>query len=220
MFFHTYHSLPVSPMYTFPQEQDILCTPAELSGGLWSLGFLKICPIFLGDLKTVWMLLFNILPMQSVVLFIYRRMEKIFLPISCDGCVLWFIAFLMYLLIILFVSFLSCPFFWKACFRWLSPVCKCSLSEMVKVLCTTELIADCFCAGWWCDSACKYLSVCVGFLYTWWPRVLSAFLVTRTSRKRSFLSFSMSMIKQILGCWLRKIRNLWSSALPQFLSLI
>jgi len=39
--------LPIFPMYIFPQEQGILYTPAELSGGLWSLGFLKTCPIFL-----------------------------------------------------------------------------------------------------------------------------------------------------------------------------
>ena len=38
--------LPVSPMYTYPQEQDILYAPAELSEGLWSLGCLKICSIF------------------------------------------------------------------------------------------------------------------------------------------------------------------------------
>jgi len=37
----------LSPMYTFPQEQGILYTPAELSGGLRFLGFLRICPIFL-----------------------------------------------------------------------------------------------------------------------------------------------------------------------------
>jgi len=37
-----------------------------------------------------------------------------------------------------------------------------SLSEMVKALCISELIADCFCAGWWCDSACRiYLCVLV-----------------------------------------------------------
>ena len=36
----------------------------------------------------------------------------------------------------------------------------------------------------WCDSAYRYL--CVGFLYTWWPKVSSAFLETRTSRKGSF----------------------------------
>ena len=47
------------------------------------------------------------------------------------------------LLIILVISFL-CPFFCNASFRWLSSVC--SLSAMMKVLCTSELI-DCFCAG-------------------------------------------------------------------------
>jgi len=67
--------------------------------------------------------------------FIYRRMEKVFLPVtSCDGCVLRFIVLLVCLLIIL--------------------------------LCTSELIANCFCTEWWCDSTCKYLSVCIDFLYT------------------------------------------------------
>jgi len=43
------------------------------------------------------------------------------------------------------------------------------LSEVMKALCISKLIADCFYAGWWCDSTYRYLSVCVGFLYTWWP---------------------------------------------------
>jgi len=158
-------------MYTFPQEQDILYTPVELSRGRWSLGFLKICSTFLEGLKTVWILyLFSILPIWSIVPFIYGRMAKIFLLVSsCDGCV--GVHCLTGVFAILFIFFLSYPFFCKACFRRLSSVCKCSLSEMVKALYTSELIADCFYAGWWCDSACKYLSVCVSFLYTWWPRV-------------------------------------------------
>jgi len=120
------------------------------------------------------------------------------------------------LLIVLIMSFLLCPFFYKASFKWLNSVCRCSLSEMEKTLCTSELIADCFCNGWWCDSACRYLSVCVGFLYTWWPKVPSAFLEIRISRKGSFPFSSMSIVKWIFGiCWLlRKIRNLRSSALP------
>ena len=67
---------------------------------------------------------------------------------------------------LLIILVMSVFLLYKTSFRWLSSVCRCSLSEMVKALCTSELIADCFCAGWWCDSACKYLSVCVGFLYT------------------------------------------------------
>jgi len=67
----------------------------------------------------------------------------------------------------------------------------------MKALCTSELIADYFCAGWWCDSACKYLSVCIGFLYTSWPKVPSAFLEIRTFRKGSFSFFSM---KWVFGC--------------------
>ena len=73
--------LPVSPMYTCPQEQNILYTPAELSGGLWSLGFFKICPIFLDgleNLKIVWILcLFNILPIRSVVPLTYGRIDPL-----------------------------------------------------------------------------------------------------------------------------------------------
>ena len=46
--------------------------------------------------------------------------------------------------IILIMSFLSSPFLCKASFRWF---CRCSLSEIVKALCTSELITDCFCAG-------------------------------------------------------------------------
>jgi len=61
-----------------------------------------------------------------------------------------------------------------------------TLCQRRRKLYVQELIADCFCAGWWCDSACKYLFVHIGFLYTWWPKVLSVFLVIRTSRKRSF----------------------------------
>jgi len=52
-FIHRLNILPVSSIYTCPQEQNILYTPAKLSGSLWSLGFLKIYPIFLGDLKIV-----------------------------------------------------------------------------------------------------------------------------------------------------------------------
>jgi len=45
-------------------------------------------------------------------------------------------------LIVLIMSFLLGLFFYKASFKWLSSVCKCSLSEMVKAICTSELIAD------------------------------------------------------------------------------
>jgi len=128
--------------------------------------------------------LFNILPIRYVISFIYGKMEKVLLTVSsCNGCV--GVALLVCLLINLFISFLSCPFFSKACFRWLNSV---FLSEMVKALCTNELITDCFCDGW-CDLACKYLSVRIGSLYTWWPRVQLAFLVTRTSRKEIFIFF-------------------------------
>ena len=66
--------LPVSPMYTCPQEQGILYILAELSRDLWSLGSLKICLISLDWLKIVRILcLFNILPIRSVVPLTYER---------------------------------------------------------------------------------------------------------------------------------------------------
>ena len=66
------------PMYICSQEEGILYIPAELSGGLRSLGFLKICPIFLSDLKIIRILcLFNILPIQSVVPLTYGRTDGI-----------------------------------------------------------------------------------------------------------------------------------------------
>ena len=116
----------------------------------------------MGGLKIVRTLyLFNSLPIRSVVPLTYGRMDRI---LSSD-CMTETVVLFAYLLIVLIMSFLSCPFSCKASFKWLSSVYRCSLSEMVKVLCTSELIADCFCAGWWYDSACRYLSVCVGFLY-------------------------------------------------------
>jgi len=148
--------LSISPMYTCPQKQGILYIPAELSGGLWSLGFLKICPIFLGGLKIVWILcdLFNILPIRSVVPLTYGRMDKILSSDYVSETIVLFAC----LLIVLIMSFLSCPFFCKAIFKWLSSVCRCSLSEMVKALCTSELIVFVLSDG--ADSACRYLSVC------------------------------------------------------------
>ena len=44
----------------------------------------------------------------------------------------------------------------------------------------------------------------VGFLYTLVVRQPSGSLKTAVSRKASLLSFSVSMVKQIEGCWLFK----------------
>jgi len=61
----------------------------------------------------------------------------------------------------IYIFFLTCPFFCKACFRWLSSVCKCSCqnlfvrdgeSSMYKWIDSWLF----FCAGWWCDSTCIY----------------------------------------------------------------
>jgi len=91
-----------------------------LSGSLWHSRFLKSCSIFFfgeGSSKTI-LYLFNILLIWSVVFLIYRRMKKILLPVSsCDGCVLEFVVLLVCLLILLFISFLSYPFFCKAFVR-------------------------------------------------------------------------------------------------------
>jgi len=110
--------------------------PAELNGDLWFLGFLKIFPIFLDSLKIVWILcLFNILPIWSVVPLTYGRMDRI---LSFD-CALETVILFECLLIVLIISFLSCPFFYKANFKWLSSVYRYSLSEIVKALCISEL---------------------------------------------------------------------------------
>ena len=44
--------------------------------------------------------------------------------------------------------------------------------------------------------------VCVGFLYTLMVRRPSGSLETAVSRKANFLSFSVSMVKRMEGCWL------------------
>ena len=130
---------------------------------------------------------------RSVVPFTYGRIKKLFLfNSSCDICVfeLFFIP-LLYLLIVLSTSFLLYPFYCDVCFKWLSSVYRCSLLKILNALCTSECIADCFCAG--CsmtrqESVSMYWSSC-----TWWLRVL-AFFVTRISRKGNLLFFSMSMV--------------------------
>jgi len=131
MFIHTYINYsPGFPM-CFPQEQGILYTQEKLSEGLWSLGFLKICPIFLEGLKTIWMLyLFSILSIWSVVSFIYGRIEKVlFLVSSCDGCVLGFIALLVFADYFIYIFFIV-----RSLVRLVSDdsVCKCT-----------------FCQRWW-----------------------------------------------------------------------
>ena len=46
--------------------------------------------------------------------------------------------------------------------------------------------------------------MCVGFLYTLVVSQPSGSLKTAVSRKASLLSFSVSMVKQMEGCWLFK----------------
>jgi len=120
--------------------------------------------------------LFRILPIWSVVPFI---MEKVLLPIFCLVMVVCSLPYC--LLIILCIFFLSYPFFFcKACFKW--------LRSMYKWI-------DCFCAGWWCDSACIYPYVLV-FCTLDDLEYCQLFLVTRTSKKGSFLFSSLSMVKR------------------------
>ena len=98
--------------------------------------------------------LFNILPIRSVVLLTYGRMDRIL----SSGCVSEIVVLFACLLIVLIMSFLSCPFFCKASFKWLSSVCKCSLSEMEKALCTSESIADCSVMG---GGATRHVGICL-----------------------------------------------------------
>jgi len=119
--------VPVFLMY-LPAGTRYFVYPAELSGDLWSLGFLKIFLIFLNGLKIVRILcLFNTLLIRSVVSLIYRKMNRILSiasqrPLSCLHN---------------YLGYLFCPFFCKASFR-LSSVCRCFLSAMMKALCTND----------------------------------------------------------------------------------
>jgi len=68
----------------------------------------------------------------SLFLLYMGEWKRLFCPSHLVMVVCWD-SLLACLLIILFIFFLSCPFFCKTCFRWLSSVCKCSLLEMVKL---------------------------------------------------------------------------------------
>jgi len=104
--------LLVSPIYTFPQEQGILYTLAELSGDLWSLG--SLFALFFG---VAWFGCYtsSVFSIWSVASFIYVKLEKIFLPVLFyDDCVLGFVVLLVYLIILFIFFFLIiCLFFCK-----------------------------------------------------------------------------------------------------------
>jgi len=125
------------------RRNKIFYTLAELNEWRSSIfRFLKICAIFLGGLKIIRILcLFHILLIRSIVPLTYGRMDRI---LSSD-CVSKTVVLFAYLLIVLIMPFLSCPFFCKAVSKWLSSVCRCSLSEIVKALCISKLIADFLC---------------------------------------------------------------------------
>jgi len=96
--------LSVSPMYTFPQEQGILHTPVELSGGLWSLGFFKICPICLGVWKwfecCIYLVFYRYGPLFLLCM---RKWKRFFCPshlvmvVCWDSLPYWCVYWLFYL---------------------------------------------------------------------------------------------------------------------------
>jgi len=122
------HSPGFFEMYTFSQERDILYTPAELSGDLWFLGFLKICSIFLGGLKTIWMLyLFN--PVDTVRYFFYIWENGkssfvcfilwwLYIEIHCLTSVCWLFYLYLFYHVRSFIRFVSDG--WVSCIgqRW------------------------------------------------------------------------------------------------------
>jgi len=114
--FHRLTILPVSPIYTCPQEQNILYTLVELSGGLWSLGYLQICLIFFAWFKDNSDIVF-VYPANPICCsFDMRKWIGSFHLIFCQrplSClhVYW-----------LFWLCLFCPFFWKVNFKWLNSV--------------------------------------------------------------------------------------------------
>jgi len=115
--FLTRHHVGVLLFVGWPFSRFLQCILARrnkvfyiflLSRDLWFLEFLKIYPVFFDGLKIIQILcLFNILPIRSVVPLTYGRMDRI---LSSD-CVSETVVLFAYLLIVLIISFLSCPFF-------------------------------------------------------------------------------------------------------------
>ena len=103
--------LSVAPMYTYLQEQ-VFCILLRSWVEVWSLGFLKICPIFLDSLKIL--CLFNILPIRSVVPLTYGRMGRIL----SSGYVSKIVVLFAYLLIILVVFFCRVRFSIRLVLGW------------------------------------------------------------------------------------------------------
>jgi len=208
---------------------------------LSSLEFLKICSIFLESLKTIRKLcLFTIMPMRSVVSFIYGCLYllRFAMSVYLSSCFyMLIVSFLFFCRVHSVVKLISSDLglLWSFfCERWL-----------IYALCTKELcimIADYFYTAR--DSPCKYLSVYVAFS----PNSrLSTFLVTNIegreftiffcvhgedigrfpARTQWIISFLFNIDKQEgwkgwrifclagkrpLKCWaLRKIKNFWSS---------
>ena len=86
--------------------------------------------------------------------------------------------------------------------RWFSSCFKWSLSAILMAQVNRVLIIPIFWAGWWWESACRYRLVCVYFLYTWFLREPSCFLIVRTSRNGRQYFYSLSVVNFMLSDWL------------------
>jgi len=113
------------------------------------------------------------------IFYIYQNGKALIL--FCYDCVQLF--FCWFLLIILFISFLLCPFCCKVSIKWLSSACRYFLSEMINILYKRELIVDCFCA----DGMIPHAGICLCESIFYISGLLSASLKTST-RTKSLLS--------------------------------
>jgi hypothetical protein len=93
-----------------------------------------------------------------------------FCSVFCFGCTAHVKSFGLY------------PLHWKVSLRWLISSLRLPGSQSDLARQTSVDNKACFCAGWCSDSACRYRSVCVGFLYTECPSEPSGLFFTSTSR--------------------------------------
>jgi len=103
-------------------------------------------------------------PIPVCCSFYMEKWKRFSHPAHLVMVVCWDLLGLLVCLLIIFISFLSCPFFCKAYFTWLSFVYKCSLLETVKALSISELIVDFFVLN---DDVIQHVSIFlfVDFLY-------------------------------------------------------
>ena len=120
------------------------------------------------------------------------------------------------LLIILVMSFLSYPLFCKASFRWLSCVCRCSLSEVVKVFSTSELLTVFVLSS----GATRHVDIYLCVFSIHLTKVPSAFLEYFKKGEFSVSFYIYDNIMVVYSPWifglLRKMKNLRNLALPCF----